>query len=172
MQAQTMIGEIVHTQISSLALSISAILILLVICFRSVRYGLIGILSSMVAILLLFAIMGYFSIYLGVATSMFASILVGLGVDFSIHLIESYKEYLRHSKQEDEAIKNALKETGPAFLLDAMVISFSFGLMFFSRVPANTRLGMAIVIGYLACFGITMLLLPALLSFRKKRKRI
>lgn len=51
---------------------------------RSLRWGVYCVLPSALAVVINFAVMGWFGIPLGVATSMFAGMMLGIGVDFAI----------------------------------------------------------------------------------------
>ena len=80
--SQGMIKAIVSTQVKSLLLSLTVIFLIALIYYRSFRFAFMTILAPSITILWLFAVMGIFQIPLGVATSMFASIIIGVGVDF------------------------------------------------------------------------------------------
>ncbi|NNC95433.1 MAG: MMPL family transporter [Chitinophagales bacterium] len=162
--SQSMITSIVDTQLRSLIISIALVFLLTMIFYRSLRLASVAILPPVIAIVGLFAMMGAFGIPLGVATSMFASIIIGIGVDFSIHWIESMKAISFDS--EESRILKAIKEIGPAFVLDSVIVAIAFGFLLFSAIPSNSRLGLFIISGYLLCFLAVIFLVP-LIYIRK-----
>lgn len=119
-----------------------------------------------------FAAMGYLRIPLGVATSMFCAITIGVGVDYAIHLIDRCRTLRRACDNEtpvEETISQAVATTGPAILTDAFAIAAGFGTLAFSQVPANSRLGILVACSILACAVMSLIGLPALLVLTKPR---
>ena len=162
--SQTLIGAIVTTQTRSLLVSLVGILAVTTLLSRSVRWGLLCVLPCAFAVLIDFAVMGAIGMPLGVATSMFAGMTLGIGVDFAIHLLERYRFARRRGLESEAALNDAMVSTGPAILIDALAVALGFGVLTLSQVPANARLGGLVVLSILGCFVATLLLLPALLS--------
>ena len=75
--SQAMIEGIVQTQLRSLLLSLLGIALLTSLMFRSLVRGLLCVLPSGLAVLVIFSAMGWSGVPLGVATSMFAAIVLG-----------------------------------------------------------------------------------------------
>jgi uncharacterized protein len=78
----------VTTQLQSLVWSLAGIYVLIALLGRSLRWGVYCVLPSALAVLIKLAVMGWVGILLGVATSMFAAMTLGLGVNCAIHLLE------------------------------------------------------------------------------------
>jgi predicted RND superfamily exporter protein len=161
--SQTLIRAIVETQVLSLIGSLVGILAVTAVLGRSLRWGLLSVLPCAVAVLLNFAVMGWTGMPLGVATSMFAGMTLGIGVDYAIHLLERYRWALRHGLEPAAAVNDAVSMTGPAVFIDALAVALGFGVLTLSQVPANARLGALVVLSILGCLAATLLLLPALL---------
>ncbi len=161
--SQALIDNIVLTQLSSLSLTLAGILLAAVAMSRSWRWGLYAATPSALAVLANFALMGWLAIPLGVATSMFAAMTLGLGVDFSIHLLDRYRLAGRQGMGAAAAIKEALAETGSANFINALALALGFGVLVFSRIPANGRLGLLVMSGVVMCALASTLLIPALL---------
>jgi len=178
--SQTLIDAIVTTQIRSLALSLVGVLLVTVLVSRSIGWGVACVLPCAVAIPVNFALMGALGIPLGVATSMFASMSVGIGVDYAIHFVERYRLEMRKPRSETGSIAGSqgrdltLRETfrlaGPANLIDALGVALGFGILTLSQVPANARLGLMVVTSILTCLAATLLVLPALLAMFPGRR--
>lgn len=161
--SQTLIGAIVTTQVRSLLVSLVGIFLVTALMGRSLLWGLLCVLPCALAVLINFAVMGMTGMPLGVATSMFSGMTLGIGVDFAIHFLERYRLARRRGLDAPAAISDASSATGPAILVDALAIALGFGVMMLSQVPANARLGGLVVLSIFSCLVVTMLLLPALL---------
>ncbi len=162
--SQTLIDAIVETQVWSLIGSLVGILVITTLMGGSLRWGLLCVLPCALAVLINFAVMGWTGMPLGVATSMFAGMTLGIGVDFAIHLLERYRLSRSRGATPDAAVIDALYVTGPAVCIDAFAVALGFGILTLSQVPANARLGALLALSVLSCLVATLLLLPALLS--------
>ncbi|UCE58277.1 MAG: MMPL family transporter [Phycisphaerales bacterium] len=169
--SQTLIDAIVSTQTRSLLASLVGILVLTAILGRSPVWGILCVLPCALAVLVNFAMMGWVGMPLGVATSMFAGMTLGIGVDYAIHLLERQRRARRQGLSVEEAINDAVQATGPAILVDALAVALGFGILMLSQVPANARLGGLVMLSIINCFVATMVLLPALLRILSRREK-
>ena len=69
----------------SLAIAGSLILTVTWLCLNSCRRALTVLAPVAFAVLMMYGLLGIVGVPLGVATSMFGSIVLGLGIDYSIH---------------------------------------------------------------------------------------
>jgi predicted RND superfamily exporter protein len=161
--SQSLIQGIVRTQLESLTVSLAGIFLVTALFGGSVRWGFYCLLPNVLAVLVKFAVMGWVGIPLGVATSMFAAMTLGIGVNCAIHILEGFRQAQADGAATEEAISRALALTGPPALLNTLCICLGFGVLLLSQVPANARLGLLMVIGLINCFIASLLLLPILL---------
>ena len=89
--ALEVVGEIVRNQLRSIAWTLGLVGLLLAVTLRSLRAALVALLPVTVAVLGLLGGMGMAGLPLGIATSMFAALSVGVGVDFAIHFLHRYR---------------------------------------------------------------------------------
>lgn len=167
--SQAMIGGIVSTQSSSLALSFAGILIISWIMTRSFVFGFLCAVPCALAVLLVFGLMAILHMPLGVATSMFAAMTIGIGDDYAIHLVDRFRRR-RDAGSSDESIVAATLESAPAIVIDALSVGAGFSILILSSVPTNARLGILLVASIAACLAATLLVLPALLSAIRSRR--
>ena len=167
--SQTLIDAIVTTQVRSLLISLVGILVVTAILGRSLVWGVLSVLPCAFAVLINFAVMGLAGMPLGVATSMFAGMTLGIGVDYAIHLLERYRLARARGEGPATSLTDAVTHTGPAVLIDAVAVALGFGVMVLSQVPANARLGALVVLSIAGCLAATLVLLPALLGLARTR---
>ncbi len=165
--SQTMISAIVETQVFSLLLALAGALLTVWLLYRSFTTALLALLPVSLAVLMTFGAIGWLGIPLGVATSMFCAITLGIGVDYAIHLLESHRRAMAGGDREPTL--TAVAETSPAIIADTLAISLGFGLLGFSQVPANARLGLLVAVALGASSVLTLTGLAALLSLTPAR---
>ena len=145
---------------------VALLLILLVssLVFKSVTAGLYSALPVAIAIFLIYTIMGHFKIWMGIGTTMFSAIAIGLGVDFAIHTIERLVYFLKDKGMEkNEAFKAFYLSTGRALLFNLMAFVFGFGIMMTSSVTTLIYFGLLLVVAVAASFLASITILPALI---------
>lgn len=165
--SQEMIPAIVNGQVRSLAGALLGSALTVAFGLRKPSAGLAAIVPALGAVLWTFGIMGWAGIPLGVATSMFCAITLGIGDDYAIHFLE--RRELAIAEGDPEPVRTAIVEAGPAILWDAAAIAVGFGLLAFSQVPPNRRLGLLVGLALIAAAAFTLTGLSAVLSIRKQR---
>jgi hypothetical protein len=163
--SQAMIPAIVYTQVASTSLALAGSCVLLCLLFRSARLGILALLPSSLAVLWVLGAMGWSGMPLGVATSMFCAIALGVGEDYAIHFL--YRVRRGRDEGRPDAVVHAFELAGPGIVSDTLTIALGFGVLIASRVPANARLGMVMVVALLACCTLTLVGLGAALSARE-----
>ncbi len=137
--SQAMIPAIVRSQVSSLLWALVGAFLTLVVLLRSVRSAAVAALPATLAVACVFGAMGWLQIPLGVATSMFCSIALGIGVDYATHFVAAGQRARVEGAENPTA--SALRDAGPPILTDMAVVAVSFAWMSLSQVPSNARLG-------------------------------
>lgn len=160
--SQAMIPAIVRTQVSSVVGSLLGCLTALFLLHRSLRLGLAAILPTALSTLWIFGLMGWLGIPLGVATSMFCAITIGIGDDYAIHFVDRYRNALAEGR--DRPALHAIQEAGPAIVNDTLAIALGFGLLAASQVPANAQLGILVALTLAAGCLLTLVGLGSLLQ--------
>ncbi len=167
--SQTLIGAITTTQIRSLLGSLVGIWLVTALLGRSALWGLYCLAPCGLAVLGSFAALGWLGIPLGVATSVFSGMILGVGVDYGIHMLERYRLARAAGASADEALRESVCGAGPAILIDGVAVSLGFGVMMLSQVPPNANLGAIVAASMGSCLLATMVLVPALLRLAPPR---
>lgn len=122
--------------------------------------------------------------HLNILTITFLPMLIGLAIDFGVHLITRYEEELRHGKSEVEALTKAMVFTGQGIFTGALTTAGAFGAMAFTNFKGIREMGIISGGGLMICFIPMITMLPALLlrgrqnvidhtkHFSEKRARI
>lgn len=139
------------------------IALLCLLLFRSFRQMIIALLPLAPGVLGTLAVVVLLYDDLNLVTSSFVAVLLGLGIDFSVHAIARYNEELRHGKDPADAIRAAMVLTGPSVLTGAVVTSAAFLTSATTEFTAFGELGVITSIGLMIVVAATFALLPALL---------
>ncbi len=147
------VNIVVRSSIISILLSILIVFITSFIFFRSIHYALMSIITLSVAVILNFGLMGLFSVDLSHVTAILSSIIIGVGVDFSIHYICEYKNQLKNAKEPNKVSLKTVENVGYPIILDA-ISNMAFGALLFSSIIPITHIGGLMVFAMLStAFG-------------------
>lgn len=101
--------------------------------------------------------------HLNILTITFLPMLIGLAIDFGVHLVTRYEEELRHQHSEADALKKAMIFTGQGIFTGAFTTAGAFLAMGFTDFKGIKEMGIICGGGLLICLVPMMTLLPALL---------
>ncbi len=105
---------------------------------------------------------------LNLMTSMFSVILIGLGVDFSIHIISVYTENRAAGHDIGESLRNALLKSGNGIITGGFTTACAFLTLTVSENAGMSEFGIVAGSGVLFCMLASLLVLPAMLSLRDR----
>jgi len=148
---------VVKGQMKSLIFAMVVIFILLSIVFRSAKAGLLSSLPLTVAIVLLFGLMGIFGIAIDIATALLSSIMIGVGVDYTIHLLWRFKEERGRGLEYHEAMKTTIYTSGRGIVINAISVIVGFLPLTLSGFTPLKFFGALIVISIGACLVCSLL---------------
>jgi diguanylate cyclase (GGDEF)-like protein len=132
--------------------------------FLSIKVGLIAIVPNVFPIIINFGIMGWFGIELSVATSLIASIAIGLAVDDTIHYLVRYNREFKTDLDEKRAIRDTLTHVGRPITFTTVTICVGFSVLLFSSFKPTAIFGVMMVITSLSALVGDLILLPSLLQ--------
>ncbi len=98
-----------------------------------------------------------------VTSAMFA-ILLGLGIDFAVHLMGRFHESLEDSEDMDEALRQGVIKAGPGVFTGAITTALAFLSVLSADFTAFAELGGMTAIGLVCVLFSTFLLLPLLVG--------
>jgi len=101
--------------------------------------------------------------HLNILTITFFPILIGLAIDFGVHLITRYEEELRHGRTERIALEKAMVNTGMGIFTGGFTTAGAFFAMAFTDFKGIQEMGIICGGGLLVSLIPMMTLLPVLI---------
>jgi hopanoid biosynthesis associated RND transporter like protein HpnN len=101
--------------------------------------------------------------HLNILTITFVPILIGLAIDYGVHLVTRYEEELRLGKTAEEALTKAMMFTGQGIFIGALTTAFAFLAMALTNFKGIQEMGVICGGGLLVCFIPMMTMLPVML---------
>ncbi|WP_238480319.1 efflux RND transporter permease subunit [Mangrovibacterium lignilyticum] len=160
---------VIHGQISSMILALAIIFILLALIFRSFAAGTKGSLPLLLSSLFLFGLMGFLNIPLDIVTAMLSSIMIGVGVDYTIHFLWRYKAEYASAGDRNIAVARTLETAGRGIVFNAFSVIVGFSVLIFSSFAPLRFFGVLVVVSIFSCLICALLLIPAIIIVYKPR---
>jgi hydrophobe/amphiphile efflux-3 (HAE3) family protein len=154
--------KMVGGQFLSLGIALLAVALLLVVLFRSFQAGLIASLPLCLSMLVLFGLMGFLGIELNMATALLSSIMIGVGIDYTIHYLYRYREERAAGLAPAQAARHTLLTTGRGIIFNALSVVVGFSVLLFSSFVPVRFFGFLVVVSILACLMGALVFIPAL----------
>ena len=161
---------VVSGQLASLVVSLVAVFLLTAFMFRSWVAGVINIIPISLVMVFSFGLLGLLGIPLEVGKSLTASMVIGIGIDYTIHFLNKYRIKIRSGLTDPEEITAATMATsGKSIFFNAFVVTASFLVFLTSNFRPNFYLGAMLSLNMGACLLVSMTVLPAILNTFKPR---
>ncbi len=152
---------IIYGQIQSLLLTLLVIGIVVLILLKNLKAGLLALIPMSVGVIINFGIMGWFSINLDIATSLIAAITIGIGVDDTIHFLNTFRFYRKSGLDVDTAIERTQFVAGKAILFTSLALIFGFSVLGISTFKPLILFGLLMGITMIATTFGALVVLPA-----------
>ncbi|HJV35694.1 MMPL family transporter [Geomonas sp.] len=140
-----------------------AIVVILLVAFRSFKFALIGLVPLVVGVLFMVAGMWMFGISFNSANIIVMPLVLGIAVDSGIYIINRFR-------REDETAATVItSSTGIGVLLNTLTIMASFGALMVAHHQGVFSIGAVMSLGMVACQVAFMITLPAVLELAGKK---
>ena len=144
-------------------IAMSIVSLLLILVFRSLRFGLISLIPNFVPAAMAMGLWGYVVGEVGVAASVVTAIAFGIIVDDTIHFMTKYLRARRDGLSPSESVQRALGLVGKALLTTTVVFALGFLVFGASGMASNQVLGLLVGITVVMALAADFLFLPPLL---------
>ncbi|MAX10501.1 MAG: hypothetical protein CMG13_06615 [Candidatus Marinimicrobia bacterium] len=162
------VSMVVESSLISIVLSVFIIALVVRIFFGSFSYAFLSIIPLSTAIILNFGIMGLIGVELSHLTALLTSVIIGVGVDFSIHYLSDYKNKIKDRDSFKNSNLDTSKDVGYPIMLDVVSNLGFVALLFSSIIPLNFIGGLMIFAMLSTSFG-TLTILSSVIELMKGR---
>ncbi len=161
--------SVINTQWTTFLISSVSILVMLSLAFRRISMALLAMLPTLLSVGLVLGLMGWRGFKLDMGTALVASVALGLSVDDTFHCLLQFHRL--HGRPFRERLYESYKVTGPGVLLSSFAVSVGFLALSTSEFLPFSRFGIMVAIATAGSSLGNILLLPACISLRAKRRQ-
>jgi hypothetical protein len=150
-------------QVQSVIVAMVVVFLVLSLQFLSLRFGLVAMVPNLVPIIIFFGMLGWTGISLSLATSMIASIALGIGVDEAVHLLSEFNHHVRKHADERAAVIAAMQSVGPPLVYSTLALTLGFLVLVGSSFVPLRHFGWLSALNVVTSLFADLMLLPIVL---------
>lgn len=165
----TVTDSITERQTEAITTTILAALTVLAVFFWvTIRQPALAIVAVGPIVLVLISVLGTMAL-LGIPytiiTSIITALSIGIGVDYTIHMIHRYREEYSVLRDPEQAAVRTLSTTGSALLGSALTTALGLGVLVASPLAASQQFGFTAAITIAYSLIVSILVVPAAMTF-------
>lgn len=159
---------IVNGQNKMTLASFALVFVVLLVVYRSVVKAAVPLLPITTVIALVGGIMYLLGIERTLVSASLNSLTIGLGIDFSIHVMERYLEERKNGRMPEEAVEVTVENIGKAIMTSGLTMAGGFAAMMVSPFPIMSDFGFVSVIAILFSLISALTIVPAFLIYTER----
>jgi len=162
-----LLQSLYRSQILTIGFVFLAIALMFTFLYRSLKVALIALVPNLLAAGAVLGSMGLFSIPLDIMTITISAIIIGIGVDHSIHYLHRFRREFKRNGNYRTAVTQSHGSIGRAMYYTAIIITAGFSILVLSNFIPTIYFG--VLTGFAMVFAMVanLTLLPLLLIWIK-----
>lgn len=157
------IDHVIESQLSSLALALVGVFVLMLIALRSLRLAAISLVPNIIPVVVMLGVMGATGLDLDIATATVAAIVLGISIDDTIHFLWAWRRAAPETLAE--GVEHAFFHAGRPAVITSLLLCVGFAVLLLSQVGSVFAFGLLISTAAAAALFADLLVLPVLLSW-------
>ncbi len=146
--------------------------VMLVVAFRSLRYGALSLIPNLVPAVAAFGVWAVLVGRVNIALSVVAAMTFGIVVDDTVHFLSKYIRARRENGlTPDDAVRYAFSNVGRAIIATTVILAAGFGILSFSAFDLNAGMGRLTAVTIVIAMVADFFFLPPLLLHMEARHR-
>lgn len=147
---------------SSLGLAVSLILLIIIVFFRRVRSAALIFIPLIIGIIFTVALTALTLGRLNMTTALIFAVLLGLGIDFGVHMSVRYLDERARGKSLYDSLALAIIKTGRAIVTAGLTTAGGLAVLILAQFKGFAEFGIIATMGICTCLLVYILLLPAM----------
>jgi predicted RND superfamily exporter protein len=162
-------ARLADEQSRSMIIALILVLAALILIFNSSAWGFVTIIPVLFVLGWEPGFLVMLDIPLNVVTISIASIMIGIGIDYGIHLTQRIREELSLGKERIVAIQDSIEKTGLSLVEAACTTIAGLSSVYFVDIPALQHFGSVIIIMTASSLVAAVFILPVFFGIRRRK---
>ena len=162
----------VKGMVDSLLSSFLIVFLMMVLLFRSLKYGILAMLPLTLTISMIYGLIGWIGKDYDMPIAVLSALTLGLSIDFAIHFLQRARELEKELGSLTQALSAMFQEPSRAITRNAIVIAIGFTPLLLSPLMPYITVGFFLASIMALSALVTLVLLPALLTLFAENKNL
>ncbi len=155
--------EVLFDMIKGFILALIVVFIILVINFRSIKWGMISYIPLLFTIVIIYGFVGFIGKDFDMPISVLSSMSLGMAVDFAIHFIRRFQQRYAEDRDLEKALIWTAARPGKGIIRNAILFASAFSVMILAPLTPYVTVGLFIAGMMVISSVMTILFLPAII---------
>ena len=165
---QQTLGELIQSDQQRTRIASTIFVLVITAILFGFTSSIIPIITVTLSVTWLYGTMGLFDLPISTLAGGVAAMVIGIGIDFAIHLMNKFKFERKEGLSINAAIEEATVHTGTALSVTALTTGAAFLSFLVGVMPEMGRFGILMALGIFYALLITLTALPALLVIEER----
>ena len=140
------------------------VLLLLILDYRSLRWGVVSFLPLLFTVVLIYGAVGFLGKDFDMPISVLSTLTLGLAIDFAIHFVSRFQQRFRETRDLPGALVWTAARPGLGIIRNAILFATGFAVMLFAALTPYITVGAFMIAIMLLSALATVVYLPALIA--------
>jgi hypothetical protein len=160
--------EVLLGMLEGFILSSILVLFLLILDFRSLKWGVISFIPLFFTIILIYGFIGFVRKDFDMPISVLSTLSLGMAIDFAIHFVSRFKQRLKETSNIEDALLWTVARPGKGIMRNAVLFALGFSVMIFAALTPYITVGFFMMAVMILSAVTTIIYLPALIYLFQK----
>lgn len=164
--AQLSLGDVAKDMLTGLAVAVGILWLYMVVVYRSMRTGALVMLPKLLALVLMFGVLGFLDRPLDPSALLVGIVVLGISVNSTVHFFGDWRYFTSYErKTSTDAAQSSIRKSGKPMLLSAAARTLGAGILLLSSHDPLVWLGAMMCIATLSALVCDFVLTPALMGW-------
>ncbi|WP_324172545.1 efflux RND transporter permease subunit [Sulfurimonas sp.] len=164
--------ELTDTLIKSISLALVLVTLIFWFTFKSKFFMIVSTIPNVAPLFIAIGITGWLGVNVDLGMAIVFVIIIGIAIDDTVHFLSKYKSAQEKGKNVTDSIEESLLLGGNAIVITTIILVLGFGTFLFSDFSMYYNFGLMSSIALSFAMILDVLLLPAILIYLDKRKKM
>ncbi|MGV8086734.1 MAG: MMPL family transporter [Candidatus Woesearchaeota archaeon] len=149
-------------------ISMFGIILILLLSFWSIRYGLMPLTTIIIGVIWTMGFIGFIGMGMNTATSGVISMIMGIGIDFGIQVINRFRQEYTKSKNIENSMKLTMENVLFPMFITTLAAIIGFKAMSMGQLTILADMGNMMMYGVIFCFLVAITVVPVVALYSEK----
>ncbi|MGV8171107.1 MAG: MMPL family transporter [Candidatus Woesearchaeota archaeon] len=164
----TVIDMMSNDMATTSQISMFGIILIMLLSFWSIRYGLMPLTTIIIGVVWTMGFIGLLGLGMNTATSGVISMIMGIGIDFGIQVVNRFRQEYTASRDIDVSMRITLENVMFPMFITTLAAIIGFKAMSMGQLTILADMGNMMMYGVVFCFLVAVTVVPVIVIYSER----